>query len=87
VVLATCVFSLNITGQVLKFRTKARIRVTPPIHRLLRASPAASVASHKRSRFLLKHKGFHYRGPIAKQWQAPVFPRLLIINSVPRGFA
>ena len=30
---AACAFSLGIAGQVLKFRTKARMRVTPPIHR------------------------------------------------------
>src|SRR5499427_8249067 len=30
---ATCAFSLIITDQGLKFRTKARIRVTPPAHR------------------------------------------------------
>lgn len=29
----TCAFSLTIAGQVLKFRTKARMRVTPPVHR------------------------------------------------------
>src|SRR5262252_9919891 len=30
---AACAFSLGIVGQVLKFRTKARMRVMPPIHR------------------------------------------------------
>ena len=30
---STCAFSLPITGPVLKFHTKARIRVTPPMHR------------------------------------------------------
>jgi hypothetical protein len=30
---AACAFSLAIIGQVLKFRTKARMRVTPPLHR------------------------------------------------------
>src|SRR5215469_6025587 len=30
---ATCAFSLIITDQGLKFRTKAQIRVTPPVHR------------------------------------------------------
>ena len=30
---ATCAFSLSITNQVLKFRTRARMRVTPPSHR------------------------------------------------------
>jgi hypothetical protein len=30
---STCTFSFAITGQVLTFRTKARIRVTPPLHR------------------------------------------------------
>ncbi|WP_428489109.1 hypothetical protein [Rhodopila sp.] len=30
---AACAFSLGIVGQVLKFRTKARMRVTSPIHR------------------------------------------------------
>ena len=30
---SACAFSLNITEQVLKFRTKARIRVMPPEHR------------------------------------------------------
>ena len=30
---STCAFSLGITGPVLKFHTKARIRVTPPMHR------------------------------------------------------
>jgi hypothetical protein len=30
---STCVFSLGIAVQVLKFRTKARVRVTPPLHR------------------------------------------------------
>src|SRR5215467_3763948 len=30
---AACTFSLGIVGQVLKFRTKARMRVMPPIHR------------------------------------------------------
>ena len=29
---AACAFSLGIAGQVLKFRTKARMRVTPPVH-------------------------------------------------------
>jgi hypothetical protein len=32
-VVAACAFSLTIAGQVLKFRTKARMRVTPPLHR------------------------------------------------------
>src|SRR6516165_2137791 len=31
--LAACAFSLNIANQGLKFRTRARIRVTPPTHR------------------------------------------------------
>ena len=31
--LAACAFSLHISNQVLKFRTKARMRVTPPAHR------------------------------------------------------
>src|ERR1022692_1551203 len=35
---STCAFSLSIAVQVLKFRTKARIRVTAPVHR---TSPAA----------------------------------------------
>ena len=30
---STCAFSLRITDPVLKFRTKARIRVMPPVHR------------------------------------------------------
>ena len=30
---AACAFSLGIVGQVLKFRTKARMRFTPPEHR------------------------------------------------------
>jgi hypothetical protein len=30
---AACTFSLGIVGQVLKFRTRARMRVMPPIHR------------------------------------------------------
>src|SRR6266480_4879259 len=30
---AACTFSLGIAGQVLKFRTRARTRVMPPIHR------------------------------------------------------
>jgi len=30
---STCVFSLGIAVQVLKFRTKAQIGVTPPLHR------------------------------------------------------
>jgi hypothetical protein len=30
---AACAFSLTITSQVLKFRTKARMRFTPPSHR------------------------------------------------------
>ena len=30
---AACTFSLGIAGQVLKFRTRARMRVMPPIHR------------------------------------------------------
>ena len=30
---AACTFSLSIAGQVLKFRTRARTRVMPPIHR------------------------------------------------------
>ena len=30
---SACAFSLNITRQVLKFRKRARMRVTPPIHR------------------------------------------------------
>jgi hypothetical protein len=30
---STCAFSLGITDPVLKFRTKARIRVMPPLHR------------------------------------------------------
>ena len=30
---SACAFSLGITGQVLKFRRKARMRVTPPLHR------------------------------------------------------
>src|SRR6516225_1528773 len=30
---AACAFSLGIVGQVLKFRTRARMRVMPPIHR------------------------------------------------------
>jgi len=30
---STCAFSLGITSPVLKFHTKARIRVTPPMHR------------------------------------------------------
>jgi hypothetical protein len=30
---STCAFSLTITDPVLKFRTKARIRVMPPVHR------------------------------------------------------
>ena len=30
---AACAFSLGIAGQVLKFRTRARTRVMPPIHR------------------------------------------------------
>src|SRR6202035_508640 len=30
---AACTFSLGVAGQVLKFRTRARTRVMPPIHR------------------------------------------------------
>ena len=30
---STCAFSLSIADQVLKFHTKARTRVTPPVHR------------------------------------------------------
>src|SRR5262252_6649276 len=30
---SVCAFSLGITGQVLKFRRRARMRVTPPLHR------------------------------------------------------
>jgi hypothetical protein len=30
---STCAFSLPITRLVLKFHTKARMRVTPPMHR------------------------------------------------------
>src|SRR4029077_10767944 len=30
---SACAFSLGIAGQVLKFRTRAQMRVTPPIHR------------------------------------------------------
>ena len=30
---AACAFSLGIAGQVLKFHTRARMRVTPPLHR------------------------------------------------------
>jgi len=30
---SACAFSLAITSQVLKFPTKAQIRVTPPVHR------------------------------------------------------
>ena len=33
---AACAFSLTIACQVLKFHTKARIRVTPPVHRTSR---------------------------------------------------
>src|SRR5215471_9383315 len=32
-VFSACAFSLGIAGQVLKFRRRARMRVTPPLHR------------------------------------------------------